>query len=189
MRIIGGDKRGTKLVPVSSQGIRPTSDKIRGAIFNSLQFEIHELEIFVDLFAGTGAMGIEALSRGVKKAYFFDISEKSLQIVKKNVDKVGYNERSELVHISAEDGINLLKDSQIEVDLMFLDPPYVQGDSIDKLLDLIESKEILSKGGKIVIETEKSVIMPLEKNTLFCYKKKTYGNTLVYFYVKETNEF
>lgn len=188
MRIIGGEKRGTKLMPVTSDGIRPTSEKIRGAIFNSLQFELRDAKIFVDLFAGTGAMGIEALSRGVEKAYFFDIAPKSLQIIKNNIDKVGYAKRSVVMGQSAEKGINLFHDQHLKADFIFIDPPYIQGDSINQLLELIENKEILSNDGKIVIETEKSVIMPLEKSTLVCYKKKTYGNTLVYFYGKESNE-
>ncbi|MDI3535704.1 MAG: hypothetical protein PWP16_540 [Eubacteriaceae bacterium] len=187
MRIIGGEKRGSKLMPVSSGGIRPTADKIRGAIFNSLQFELRDAKVFVDLFAGTGAMGIEALSRGVEKAYFFDVAESSLQIVKKNLAKVAYLDRSEVYKKSAEDGLAFLKKGQIKVDFIFIDPPYIQGDSIKHLLEVIESKEILTNSGKIVIETEKSVIMPLEKNTLVCYKKKTYGNTLVHFYSKETS--
>ena len=75
MRIIAGEKRGKKLVTITGDKIRPTADKIKGAIFNSLQNEIRTAAVLVDLFSGTGAMGLEALSRGVELAYFFDLSK------------------------------------------------------------------------------------------------------------------
>jgi N6-adenine-specific methylase len=94
MRIIAGEKRGKKLVTITGDTIRPTADKIKGAIFNSLQNEIREAAVFVDLFSGTGAMGLEALSRGVALGYFFDCSSESIKTTKKNIDLLGYEDRS-----------------------------------------------------------------------------------------------
>ena len=185
MRVIAGEKRGTYLVKLKGEEIRPTSDKIKEAIFSSLQFELMGAKIFVDLFAGSGAMGIEALSRGVEKSYFFDISNTSLNIIKENLKKTAYENRSIVLHKTAKDAIDYLSQKNIKCDFIFMDPPYSQGESLIKLLNYLEKKEILENHGKIVIETEKSVIIFIEKSRLHCYKKKKYGNTLVRFYGKE----
>lgn len=185
MRVIAGEKRGTYLVKLKGEEIRPTSDKIKEAVFSSLQFELVGAKIFVDLFAGSGAMGIEALSRGVEKAYFFDISTTSLKLVKENLKKTGYEKRGIVLHKTAKDAINYLNKKKIQCDFIFMDPPYSQGESLFNLLIEAEKKEILKNHGKIVIETEKSVIISIEKSRLHCYKKKKYGNTLVRFYGKE----
>ncbi len=185
MRIIAGEKRGTHLVTLKGQNIRPTSDKIREAIFSSLQFDLLGAKIFVDLFAGSGAMGIEALSRGVEKAYFFDVSNESLSTIKENLKKTNYENRGFVLKKRAKEAINYLSKQKIKCDFIFLDPPYSQGQSLIDLLNHINQKEILENYGKIVIEAEKSVIMPIEKSKLLCYKKKKYGNTLVRFYGEE----
>lgn len=185
MRVIAGEKKGTQLISLKGDHIRPTSDKIREAIFSSLQFELIEAKIFIDLFAGTGAMGIEALSRGVEKAYFFDISDESIQIVKENLKKTNQENKGIVLKKSAKDAIEYLKQNNVTCDFIFMDPPYNQGESLLELLKDVEKKEILENHGKIVIETEKSVIMPIVKSTFVCTKKKKYGNTLVRFYGKE----
>ncbi len=91
MRVIAGEKRGTKLVSIDGDFIRPTTDKVKGAVFNSVQVELREAQVFVDLFGGSGAMGIEALSRGIPQAYFFDISRNSIGIIKKNLKLTGFH--------------------------------------------------------------------------------------------------
>ncbi len=185
MRVIAGEKKGTRLVTPKGQGIRPTSDKIKEAIFSSLQFDLIGAKVFVDLFAGSGAMGIEALSRGVEKAYFFDISNKSLSDVKENLVKTRYENKGIVLKKTAEEAIDYLSHQKIKCDFIFADPPYAQGKNLIGLINRIDQKEILAIDGKIVIETEKSVIMPIEKSRLLCYKEKKYGNTLVRFYGEE----
>lgn len=182
MRVIAGEKRGKKLAPILGDWIRPTTDKIKGAIFNSLQNEIREAEVFVDLFSGSGAMGIEALSRGVETAFFFDLAKDSIAITKKNIVLVGYEDRAHVFHQSAEKGVDILAEQGTSCDVIFMDPPYCQIEEIYQLLQLISEKEILSENGKLVIETEKSVIMPIVKNKLVCYKSKKYGGTTIYYY-------
>lgn len=185
MRVIAGKKKGTRLVTPKGQDIRPTSDKVKEAIFSSLQFDLLGAKIFVDLFAGSGSMGIEALSRGVEKAYFFDVSSKSLKDVNANLKKTQYENKAKVLKKTAEEAIDYLSQQKIKCDFIFMDPPYAQAKSLNGLINRIEQKEILEIAGKIVIETEKSVIMPIEKSRLLCYKKKKYGNTLVHFYGEE----
>ncbi len=188
MRIIAGEKRGKKLVSITGDKIRPTTDKVKGAIFNSLQNEIREARIFVDLFSGTGAMGLEALSRGVEKAYFFDVSQESIEITKKNIALLGYQNQAEVFHQAALRGVDMLEQNKIRCDIIFVDSPYHQVDEIYQLLEVVSEKEILSENGKLVIETEKSVIMPLVKNKLTCYKSKHYGITTISYYSRENYE-
>lgn len=188
MRIIASEKRGKKLTTISGDKIRPTADKIKGAVFNSLQNEVREAAVFIDLFSGTGAMGLEALSRGVESAYFFDLSSESIQITSKNIQLLGYEKRARVFNQSAQSGVEMLARNKILCDIIFVDPPYCQVDEIYHLLEMISEKEILSEKGKLVIETEKSVIMPLVKNKLTCYKSKKYGITTISYYSRENYE-
>jgi len=188
MRVIAGEKRGKKLVTITGDKIRPTADKIKGAIFNSLQNDIREAAVFVDLFSGTGAMGLEALSRGVAWAYFFDLSSESIKITKKNINLLGYENRTRVFNQSARSGVEMLAYNKTQCDIIFMDPPYCQVEEIYQLLEMISEKEILSENGKLVIETEKSVIMPLVKNKLTCYKSKKYGITTISYYSRENYE-
>jgi 16S rRNA (guanine966-N2)-methyltransferase len=188
MRIIAGEKRGKKLVDINGDRIRPTTDKIKGAIFNTLQNDIREAVIFVDLFSGTGAMGLEALSRGVKMAYFFDNSKASIEIIKKNIKLLGYEDRVAVFNQTAEQGLMHLEKNRVKCDVIFMDPPYHMVTETYKLLEIIEKKEILVESGKLVIETEKSVIMPVVKNKLTCYKSKSYGITTISYYSREKYE-
>lgn len=189
MRVIAGEKRGKKLTSIPGDKIRPTTDKIKGAIFSSLQVDLRSAKVFVDLFSGSGAMGIEALSRGIETAYFFDISQESIEIIKKNIALTGYESRARVFKIPGIKGLEMLSLNKVSCDIIFMDPPYVQGEGLEKILEIISEKEILSETGKIVIESEKSVIMPLEKNKLVCYKSKKYGNSIVSYYCRERNEF
>ncbi|KNZ41187.1 16S rRNA (guanine(966)-N(2))-methyltransferase RsmD [Acetobacterium bakii] len=189
MRVIAGEKRGKILVGISGDKIRPTTDKIKGAIFSSIQADLRNAKVFVDLFGGSGAMGIEALSRGVEMAYFFDSSRESIEIIKKNVALTGYESRVKIIQTTAIKGIEMFHQNKAVCDIIFMDPPYIQGDSFGELLEMISEKEILSENGKVVIESEKSVIMPLEKNNLVCYKTKKYGNSKISYFCREKNEF
>jgi len=189
MRVIAGDKRGKKLVSIPGDKIRPTTDKVKGAIFSSLQVDLRNARVFVDLFSGSGAMGIEALSRGVEMAYFFDIAQESIAIIKKNISLTGYESRARVFKMPGIKGLEMLSQNEVFCDIVFMDPPYVQGEGSGKILELISEKEILSENGKVVIESEKSVIIPLEKNNLICYKSKKYGNSMISYYCREKNEF
>ncbi|MGV8904977.1 MAG: 16S rRNA (guanine(966)-N(2))-methyltransferase RsmD [Acetobacterium sp.] len=189
MRVIAGDKRGKKLVSIPGDKIRPTTDKVKGAIFSSLQADLRNAGVFVDLFSGSGAMGIEALSRGIETAYFFDVSQESIDIINKNISLTGYESRARVFKMPGIKGLEMLSQKKVSCDIVFLDPPYVQGEGMGKILELISEKEILSENGKVVIESEKSVIIPLEKNNLICYKSKKYGISMISYYCREKNEF
>ena len=150
MRVIAGTARGTRLSAPKGTDIRPTSDRAKEAIFNSLRSRsaIEEAEV-LDLFAGTGALGIEALSRGAKKATFVDKSPESLELVRENLKKSGFEKKAETVN---EDSVNWLQKSSKPSDLVLLDPPYGFEDW-PELLDALSQKQ----PGIVVIESDRDI--------------------------------
>jgi 16S rRNA (guanine966-N2)-methyltransferase len=150
MRVVAGKARGIRLSTPKGVDIRPTSDRAREAIFNSLHSRsaIEEAEI-LDLFAGTGALGIEALSRGAKKATFVDKSPESLELVKENLKKSGFEKRAEIIK---GDSLNWLQKSSKPWDLVLLDPPY-GFENWSELLDTLFQKQL----GIVVIESNREI--------------------------------
>ena len=138
MRVVAGIAGGARLLAPKGLDIRPTSDRAKEAIFNSLHSRsiIEEAEV-LDLFAGTGALGIEALSRGAKKAIFVDKSSESLELVKENLKKTGFEKKAEIIK---EDSVNWLQKSSKPLDLVLLDPPYGFEDW-PELLDILFQKQ------------------------------------------------
>jgi 16S rRNA (guanine(966)-N(2))-methyltransferase RsmD len=150
MRIISGSKKGKRLLTPEDYAIRPTSDKVRGAMFNVLQFEIQGKTV-LDLFCGTGAIGIEALSRGAKFAVFVDNSAESLELARRNIAACGFEGNSRLV---LSDAVKFVKNTDEEFDITFLDPPYNKG---------ILQRIIPHCSGKIVAEHESELDLQLGK--------------------------
>ncbi len=147
MRIVGGEFRGRTLYAFEGEDIRPTPDKVREALFNILQNRIYGVK-FLDLFAGSGAMGIEALSRGAKKVVFNDKDKKSVALVKKNLEKLKIDTGFEVVN---QDGVLFVSSAREKFDIIYIDPPYKAG-----LNELAVSASInsLEKGGLIILESE-----------------------------------
>lgn len=123
MRIITGSARGRRLLSPEGQDVRPTTEKVKESLFSIIQFEI-EGRTALDLFAGSGQLGLEALSRGAASAVFVDSSAKSLAVVKENIARTGFADRARTVHGEA---LSFLRTATEKFDLAFLDPPYDQG--------------------------------------------------------------
>ena len=150
MRVIAGTAGGIRLLTPEGTGIRPTSDRARESIFNSLHSRsaIQESEV-LDLFAGTGALGIEALSRGAKKATFVDNSPESLELVKENLKKSGLENKAQVIKGSA---LKWLQKSSESWDLVLLDPPY-DFENWSELLNILTEK----KPKTLVIESNRKI--------------------------------
>lgn len=185
MRIIAGEKKGLRLNQPKDESIRPTSDKIRGAIYNTIQMDVMGGNCFVDLFGGSGAMGIEALSRGVKKAIFFDSSQDSITLIKSNIKKAAFESRSIIKLTTAQLGIEWMAQNQIQADFIFMDPPYHLGEILVPLAEQIIQKKIIKSSGIIMMEHEKSVIMPINVGDFSKVKEKNYGLTTITYYGRE----
>ena len=123
MRVITGTARGRRLETLQGEDVRPTADRIKEAVFSIIQFQI-EGRVFLDLFAGSGQMGIEALSRGAKEAYFVDSAKKSVEIVKRNLSTTKLEQNAKVLQT---DFRSFLSMSSAPFDIAFLDPPYGTG--------------------------------------------------------------
>lgn len=182
MRIIGGKHRGAKLYTLDGLDTRPTLDRVKEPLFSILGLDIPEAAV-LDLFAGCGALGLEALSRGAKEAVLCDKSSKAIHIIGQNVDKL--QEKSNVM-ILQQDYCEALKDLQKKkrkFDVVFLDPPY-DTDFSENASNLILQYDLLNKDGIIVIETDrKDKIKPnIEKLELFAiYDERKYGRVHLIF--------
>lgn len=175
MRIIAGKYRHRHLdYPIDNKGIRPTKDRIREAIFSSFG-DINDLT-FLDLCAGVGSIGLEAISRGAKKVYFVDNDSLALKYIRKNISALGVDN----VEVIAEDASNALirlKDREIKFDIIYFDPPY-ESDLYSSILDNVFNNDLLSEKGIFAIESK----YPIAINPIWncSIKEYHYGETTVY---------
>lgn len=168
MRVITGSLRGKKLITLDGIDVRPTTDKVKEAIFSIIQFDLPGASV-LDLFAGSGQLGIEALSRGAKHCVFVDKSRESIAVIKENVESCKLNQSARVLNY---DAVEYLKMSPGGFDIALLDPPYEQG-LIEKSLTLLESK--MADGGLVICEHETGLDLPEEFGRLKLRKKYRYG--------------
>ncbi len=182
MRVITGSARGKRLVTVSGNDIvRPTGEKVKEALFSSIQFDIEGRHV-LDLFAGSGQLGIEALSRGAESATFVDCNDASLKAVKQNLENTGLGSKS-AVHKS--DYATFAMRCTQKFDIAFLDPPYKAGileDAVSKVIPL------MSDYGKIFCEHPTELKMPEKIDSFAVTKIYRYGKTLVTVYIKDVSQ-
>lgn len=179
MRVISGKMRGTNLESPKDRSVRPTTDRIKEDIFNIINPYVYEAS-FLDLFAGSGAMGIEAISRGAKKSVFVDRSAKSVSLVRRNVKKTRCEEKSVILKRSAEAYVSAAEES---FDIIFLDPPY-RFEKLKLIIENIIKYGILKDDGILIVEHDKNI--PLEINEgLSKVREKTYSLTQVEFFALE----
>ena len=151
MRIISGKARGTKLYTLEGDITRPTLDRVKESIFNIIQNRIKD-SIFLDLFAGSGAMGLEAASRGAKKAILCDKNKNAMQIIKRNIEKTHLEQN---VQTYLDDYENILKTKIKEkIDIIYIDPPYNSNFAINSIKIILE-KNLVTKDSIIMIETDR----------------------------------
>jgi len=183
MRITGGMVKGRRLAKIKGSNIRPTSDMVRGSIFNILGQKLTGLAV-LDLFAGTGSLGIESLSRGAKKAVFIDKSIRALATIKKNLTICGYEALSIIAREELPNGLARIQDLGCgQFDLAFIDPPYGKGYIEPTIYKLIEMN-LLAKDSRVVVEsaTNESNPLPSKVHNLRLKLTRSYGSTLIGLY-------
>lgn len=151
MRVIAGTAKSIQLTTLKENGTRPTTDRIKETLFNIIQFDIPNCT-FLDLFCGSGAIGIEALSRGAKQAVFVDNNPKAIKCVKENINKTNFNDRSKILNTDVLISIHDLDNHGMQFDIIFIDPPYNQCFEKDILKEISNSKLIHDKS-IIIVET------------------------------------
>lgn len=188
MKIIGGEFKGKKLKSLKKAKIRPTSGRVKTTIFDVLKDEIEGKKI-LDLYAGTGALGIEALSRGAGFVTFVDSSHKSIEIIKKNLEELKFKDKTKIFKLDSLKFLrreNPKKERYVCIkryDIIFCDPPY-QKEVVSKVLDLISEKDVLEKNGIFILEHHKKERLKVKKN-LVLVKEKKLGDTVVSFFLKK----
>ena len=185
MRVIGGKVKGRKLFSVKGLTTRPTADKIKESIFNILPGDFNGKEV-LDLFAGTGNLGIEALSRGALKAVFIESSRHVLPVLEKNLRNCGFTDKSQIIGTTVEKGIKILERRRNRFDFIFLDPPYGRGILKDTLMRVSRS-EILKDTSLVIAEHSSSEMVEGEIERLILTDQRRYGTTLISFFELRTN--
>ena len=181
MRVISGVARGTKLNSIDSTDTRPTLDRVKEALFNIIQNIIDD-SIVLDLFAGSGAIGIECISRGAKKAYFCEKSHEAVKMIRQNMEKTRFTDKSEILQQDYKKALKNYSVRNIKFDIVFLDPPYKKDIAVDAVQDIIELG-LLEKNGVIIIETDEKEreLKELEKLQVEVYDLRKYGRVNLIF--------
>lgn len=181
MRIISGRYRGRKLTPPADESIRPTTDRAKEALFNILFDKVNSECVFLDMFSGSGAIGIEALSRGAKKVFFVDNDDKAIALLKKNIQGVqgGY----QILNTDYTKAIEQLKKQNIKINIAFCDPPYDKNLG-KKILDALAKAKIIDYSGIVVIERNKE-FERADSKCFFHYDERVYALSCFDFYKRE----
>ena len=181
MRVIAGSAKGRKLQTLEGMDVRPTTDKVKEAIFSAVQFDLYEASV-LDLFAGSGQMGIEAISRGAKNAVFVDMSARSLSVVRNNLASADMHDKAMCYQA---DGRDFLRTDRNRYHIAFLDPPYGKG-LIEDVLPILSEKIVA--GGKVVCEHENELVLPDNIGGLSVKKRYRYGKISVTIYINQEEE-
>ncbi len=183
MRVISGKVRGLKLDTPKNLDVRPTTDRVKESLFNIINPYIRESNI-LDLFAGTGSLGIECLSRGAKNCVFVDKSKESIGIVKSNIKKARVENESTILNIDFKDAVKRLSVQKQKFDVIFMDPPYYENMFID-CLKSIDELNLLKEDGLVVVEHDTNDLFDDNIGRLYKSREKKYGNTTITFYKLE----
>jgi 16S rRNA (guanine(966)-N(2))-methyltransferase RsmD len=178
LKLVGGRAKGQKLKGPKKAGIRPAAARVRKSLFDILG-DLKGLKI-LDLFAGTGSMGLEALSRGAAEVTFVDDDEAAIKLLFHNLKQVGYLPQAHVLKAKAHQALRRLDRKGLQYDLIFVDPPYDQGQVADSL-KILDDRTLLADGGQILCEHS-----PREKppflSRLQCVDTRKYGQTFVSFF-------
>lgn len=177
MRIIAGSARGLRLDAPKGPDVRPTTDRVREALFSILGPAIQDAR-FLDLFAGTGANGIEALSRGAALAVFVDTERRAIDAITANLEKSGFSLQARLLRATLPGGLDRVQGA---FDVVFADPPY-KFTAYERLLEEIGQWRLLAEGGRVVLEHSARMPLPATQGGLTRLQERHYGETALSIY-------
>lgn len=186
MRVVSGSAKGRPLKAVPGTGTRPTTDKVKEALFSMIG-PYFDGGTALDLFAGSGGLGIEALSRGVDKAVFVDLEPKSIEVIRTNLKATKLEDQAAVYRNDAGRALKALAKRGTRFDLVFLDPPYRMKNG-DELMQTMHDLELLEPGATIVLEYESKYEYPERFGPFEQTRKSVYGETAVSIYLYEPNE-
>ncbi|HBU12886.1 MAG TPA: 16S rRNA (guanine(966)-N(2))-methyltransferase RsmD [Clostridiales bacterium] len=183
MRVIAGKKRGLLLASPDGRDTRPTADRVKEALFGSIQFDIAGANV-LDLFAGSGALGLEALSRGAREAVLADNNPAAAKTIAENIKRMGSPQNVTFIKNDFADVIKLFHNSE-KFDIVLIDPPYQSG-LYERALALLTGQKALAKGALLVLESEGELTLPAVPH-LSEIKRKKFGRTMLTYFKYEEN--
>ena len=178
MRIIAGSARGSQIFSPKGQDTRPTQDRVRESLFNILQRDVPGA-VVLDLFAGSGALALEAISRGAEQAVLVDAAQEAITCVERNIVKLGFEKQAQVMKCDWMAAVSRLTQQQTAFDLVFLDPPYRMEDTADMLARLAAAG-LLAPGALMVVEHRKGA-EPKESPLFVLRNRRSYGDTEISF--------
>lgn len=185
MRVIAGKYRSQPLRSLHGMDIRPTSDRLRETLFNILSAgnsSALDGTVWLDLFAGTGAVGIEALSRGAKQVYFVDSSPAAAALIRKNLNSLGINNGFRILQQQVAAAFHQLEREHVAADVVFIDPPYRLKDAYRETLSSLAQSPVISATPVVIAEHEKQFDPGEEFQSLGRFRKLVQGSTALSFY-------
>lgn len=182
MRVISGEYGGRRLKAVPGVNTRPTTDKIKESIFNMIG-PYFDGGIVLDLFAGSGGLSIEAISRGYDRAILIDKAPQAIQTIKENIAMTKEPEKFEVYRNDAKRAIQVLAKKGEKIDLLFLDPPYAKQEIIQQI-EQMNGLHLFNDDAMIVCEVDKHVDLPATIENFTCFKNEKYGMTKIVIYEK-----
>jgi 16S rRNA (guanine(966)-N(2))-methyltransferase RsmD len=180
MRVVAGEFGGRKLKTLTGSNTRPTTDKVKGAIFNMIG-PYFDGGNALDLFSGSGSLGIEAVSRGMDQAVLVEKNYRAMEIIRENVAMTKKEAAFQLLKMPANQAIQQLTDNVLLFDLVLLDPPYAKQEIV-KQIEMLLHNDLLTSRATVVCETDKEVILPEKIGTLKERKRQDYGITAITIY-------
>ncbi|MBE0447909.1 MAG: 16S rRNA (guanine(966)-N(2))-methyltransferase RsmD [Actinobacteria bacterium] len=182
MRVIAGIAKGKKLYTPKGVDIRPTPNRVKEAIFNIIGQKVNDANV-LDLFAGTGSLGIEALSWGAKSAYFVDVGREAIRLIEKNLEETGFTDKAVVIKAEADRALRRLSKDTHKFDLIFLDPPYrISVSYLDAIMFMLAS-DMLNADGLLILEHSAKAKPRVIEGTEID-STRVYGDTAVTFYRK-----
>jgi 16S rRNA (guanine966-N2)-methyltransferase len=181
MRVIAGKYRSRKLRSLKGQALRPSSDRLRETLFNILGPTV-EGATFVDLYAGTGAVGIEALSRGARKAIFIEQHGPAAALIRRNLESLGLEDAAQIYLMDVLRGLERLEAQHVRAQLVFLDPPYAAAQEYERALEFLSESPLVAPGGRIIVEHLRKHPLPERLGELEISRVVEQGDAALSFY-------
>lgn len=180
MRVIGGTAKGRRVKSFKGQTLRPTADRVKEALFNILPHDLSGWKV-LDLFAGTGNLTFEALSRGAAEACLVDVSREAAKMIRKNIEALGFSRSARILVIPVLRAIHVLAERGDKFDLILTDPPYDKG-WVERVLRSLAREELLQRDGILVVEHSTREEVKESYGSLVLHDQRRYGGTCISFF-------
>lgn len=181
MRVIAGKFRSRRLKGPGTLRIRPTSDRLRETLFNILGPAVED-SLFVDLYAGTGAIGIEAVSRGARQVILVESNAKAARLIRENLAALGIRAGAELIEADALAGLEKIAGRHLVADFLFLDPPYEKAEEHSRVLEFLDASHLIAPQGIVIVEHRSGTEVPERLNRLECTRQVAQGDATLSFF-------